>query len=305
MGIKMNLFEQKKSTGILLCALSLSVLCAGCGKKEKEIDASEALEAIGYDYEKTIASPQHEVLFQNADKTTMYHVNYHPDTTAKEAAEAYEAGAKALTKEETTWEKNMWEYSRFGYENHYSRLDKEAYFGSVDWDLELWKYVVEDEPQKSVTETLFFDRADGCYSIEMAYPAEDIAAKATMYCLAVEQEFKVDHDRIEKIREGLEWKEEMNENGELVITVANHGDETAQRVSYIINADIEPVTMEDGTVMSGKSFSQNKDDLQPGETHTFIQSAEDMKDVIDYRLDTYLNYASRLWDENGEVWTVH
>ena len=297
--------RQKKTAEIFLWVLALSLLCAGCGKKEKEIDASVALEAIGYDYEKTLASPQHEVLFQNADKTTMYHVTYHPDTTAKEAAEAFESGAGALTKEETTWEKNMWEYSRFGYENHYSGLDAEVFFGSVDWDLELWKYVIEDAQKKSVTETLFFDRADGCYSIEMTYPAEDIAVKATMYWLAVEQEFKVDRDRIERIEEGLEWKDEINEKGELVITVTNTGDETAQRVSYLINADIEPVTMEDGTVMSGKGFSRSKDDLQPGETHTFIESAEDMKDVIEYRLDTYLHYASHRWDENGEVWIAH
>lgn len=298
--------KQSKRMSLFFGMIAIAVLCAGCGKKEKEIDASVALEAIGYDYEKTLASPQYEVLFQNADKTTIYHVTYHPDTTAKEAAEAFEAGAGALTKEETTWEKNMWEYSRFGYENHYSRLlENETYFGSVDWDLELWKYVIEDAQKKSVTETLFFDRADGCYSIEMTYPAEDIAAKATVYCLAVEQEFKVDRDRIKTMEEGLEWKDEMNENGELVITVTNHGEETAQRVSYIINADIEPVTMEDGTVMSGKSFSQNKDDLQPGETHTFIQSAEDMKDVIDYKLDTYLYYASRIWDENGKVRIAH
>ena len=297
--------EQKKTAKIFLCVLALSLLCIGCGKKEKEIYASEALEAIGYDYEKTIASPQHEVLFQNADKTTIYHVTYHPDTTAKEAAEAFEAGESALTKEKTTWEKNMWEYSCFGYENHYSGFDAEVFFSSVDWDLELWKYVIEDAQKKSVTETLFFDRADGCYSIEMTYPAEDIATKATMYWLAVEQDFKVDRDRIKTMEEGLEWKDEINEKGELVITVTNHGEETVQRVSYIINADIEPVTMEDGTVMSGKGFSQNKDDLQPGETHTFIESAEDMKDVIDYRLDTYLHYASRIWDENGKVWIAH
>ena len=57
--------------------------------------------------------------------------------------------------------------------------------------------------------------------------------------------------------------------------------------------------------MGGKSFSQNKDDLQPGEPHTFTQSAEDIKDVIDYKLDTYLHYASRIWDENGKVWIAH
>ena len=93
--------KHSKRMSLFFGMIAIAVLCAGCGKKEKEIDASVALEAIGYDYEKTLASPQHEVLFQNADKTTIYHVTYHPDTTAKEAAEAFEAGAGASCHQDT------------------------------------------------------------------------------------------------------------------------------------------------------------------------------------------------------------
>ena len=288
--------KRSKRMSLFLGMIAIAVLCAGCGKKEKEIDASVALEAIGYDYEKTLASPQYEVLFQNADKTTIYHVTYHPDTTAKEAAEAFEAGAGALTKEETTWEKNMWEYSRFGYENHYSRLlENETYFGSVDWDLELWKYVVEEESKKSVTETLFFDRADGCYSLTMTYSAEDVIAKMVVYHLASEQDFQVDIDRSDKMQEGLSFVDEINENGELVITVTNNGEETVETVSCMVNIS--------GTTDRG--VSRQEENVAPGQTETFVIEQEHMEGAEDYEVDIYAFFALRAIDSEGEVWNVH
>ncbi len=54
----------------------------------------------------------------------------------------------------------MWEYNRFCYENEYAYKDDDVYFDSVDYDIELSQYVMDDKEKKSVTETLFFDRME-------------------------------------------------------------------------------------------------------------------------------------------------
>ena len=128
--------------------------------------------------------------------------------------------------------------------------------------------------------------------------------KNTVYYLAISQEFQIDHDHIQKIEDGLKWEWGKNEQGDLVITVKNNGEETAEFVNCRVKANTPPETMEDGAVYSGFGHSFSNEDLLPGETATFTIEAEKMKDVTDYTVDPYVYYALRKIELNGEVWTI-
>ncbi len=300
--------KQKKNVyGVLLCGLLLVTLCTGCGdnQKKRENEAHALRETIGYSYLVDEASPQNELLFQNEEKSIIYRVSYYPDSTAQEESAGFEDRVQYTEKEKTTWEEAMWKYNAFCYENEYPLSYDWIIFHSVDWDVELWKYVTEDAQKKSVTEMLFFDRADGCYSIEMTYPVKNMDAKMMLYDIASQQAFQVDTDHIKKINKGIAWEEEINEEGDLVVTVTNNGDETAERVSCNISLETIPKTLEDGTVQSGAGFEMNKDDLLPGESTTFTLEAENMEDMTDYSVSVCVFYASCEWELDGKVWTLH
>ena len=289
----------------LLCSLIVPVLCIGCGWNSEQKRQNKAIayrDKVNYDYEKVVASPEQEVLFQNEDKTIVYKVAYQPDMTAKEAAQKYENDTKGASKERTVWEQAMWEYNLFCYENKYAWRQDDTYFHSVDYGIEVWKYVVEDKAEKLVTEVLFFDRADGAYSIEMTYPTKDVNAKMMVYYFITQQDFQVDIDRLAKIQEGIEWKNEVNEKGELVVTVTNHGDETVEYLSCFIQTDLPPKQMEDGTTQEGAAYSYMKENVSSGQTVTFSLAAEQMEDVIDYRVDVSCNYKGYMMDLEKHIW---
>ena len=292
-----------RSTYIAM-GLMLTVLSTGCANKNNEDTALEYREAIGYDYNKTVVSAQQEVLFQNDAKTIIYQATYLPDVTAENAAAKFESDTKYTSKKKTTWEQAMWEYNSFCYNHQYEFSEKSVKFSSPEWDLDLWQFTAEDTGKTSTTETLFVDREDGCYSIAMTYPTADVNAKNTVYYLAISQEFQIDHDHIQKTKDGLKWEWGKNEQGDLVITVKNNGEETAECVNCRVKANTPPETREDGAECSGFANSFSNDDLLPGETATFTIEAEKMKDVTDYTVDTYLYYALRKIDLNGEVWTI-
>lgn len=299
--------KNKKVWGTLLLGLLLPVFCVGCKaieEQKREDTAYEYRQKVAYDYEKEVASPEHEVLFQNEEKTIVYKVKYQQDVTAKEATKKFESVTDGEIKTQTTWEDAMWEYNRFCYENEYAYKDDEVYFHSVDCDIELSQYVVDDKEKKSVTETLFFDRADGTYMIEMIYPTKDVNAKMMLYYFAVHQSFQVDIDHIKKVQEGLEWKDEVNENGELVVTVINNGDETVEHLSCLINTDIPPKKMEDGTTQQGAGYSFVEADVAPGQMVTFSLTSEQMKEVIDYRVEVTAYYSGHKMDLDKSVWNL-
>ncbi len=299
--------KNKKVWVALFLGLILPVLCVGCGrdgqKKRQDRDYNYK-DSVGYFDTDTIASPEHEMLLQNKEKTIVYRVTYQPDITAKEAAEKFENDTEAERTQQTTWEQAMWEYNRFCYENEYAWRDENVYFHSVDRDIELWQYVMDDQKSKSMTETLFFDRADGAYLIEMIYPRKDVDAKMMLYYFAIHQQFQVDVDRLAKIREGLEWKDEVNEMGELVVTVTNNGDETVENLSCLINTDTPPKKMEDGTTQQGAGYDFTKMNVASGQTVTFSLTAEQMAEVIDYRIEVSAFYKATMWDMEKIDWDL-
>lgn len=286
-----------QSTVVLMLGVVLmAAVCTGCFKKESvEQKVSVLLDEIGYDYQTDVASPSREVLWENAEKTVTYRVTHHPDGTAEEMAKQFEEGADVWSEEETTWEQNMWKYHCFCYENEYPLLTDEYTYSSPNWDMPLWKFVKEDAEKKETTETLFFDRADGCYSLTMTYSAEDVIAKMVVYHLASEQDFQVDIDRGDKMQEGLSFVDEINENGELVITVTNNGEETVETVSCMVNIS--------GTTDRG--VSRQEENVAPGQTATFVIEQEHMEGAEDYSVDIYAFFALRAIDSEGEVWNVH
>ncbi|MBR4101866.1 MAG: hypothetical protein IKK51_08340 [Oscillospiraceae bacterium] len=289
----------RNHTGVLpVVILAFTILCTGCASHK--FDADEYRVAIGYAYDQSIASPQQQVLFQNDDKTVTYQVTYLPDTTAEDAAAKFGANA-----EKTTWEQAMWEYNRFCDERKYESAKPPAIFDSPDWDLTLWKFVADNSGNASTTETLFCDRADGCYSIAMTYPTKDTAAKIALYRMAESQSFQTDIDRLEKIRNGIDWDWEVNEKGELVITATNNGEEPAESVDCMINITTSSKPQEDGTVEQSGGYTLGGEELLPGETATFMLSAENMKDVTDYSVNPGVYFSSRMIDSEGKVYKLN
>ena len=286
----------RKTVVLMLGAVLMTAVCTGCFKKESvEQKVSTLLDEIGYDYQTDAASPSREILWENAEKTVTYRVTHHPDATAEEMAKQFEAETEALSKEETTWEQNMWKYHCFCYENEYPLLSDNYTYSSPNWDMPLWKFVKEDTEEKEATETLFFDRADGCYSLTMTYPKENVTAKMVVYHLASEQDFQVDIDRGDKMQEGLSFVDEINENGELVITVTNNGEETVETVSCMVNI----------TGTTDRGTSRQEENVAPGQTATFVIESEHMEGAEDYSVDIYAFFALRAIDSEGEVWNVH
>ncbi len=140
--------------------------------------------------------------------------------------------------------------------------------------------------------------------IEMIYPTKDVNAKMMLYYFAVHQAFQVDKDHIKKVQEGLEWKDEVNENGELVVTVINNGDETVEHLSCLINTDTPPKKMEDGTTQQGAGYDFVETDVAPGQLVTFSLTSEQMEEVIDYRVEVSAFYGGRKMDLDKSVWNL-
>ncbi len=277
--------------------LAFTMLCTGCASHK--LDADEYRVAIGYTYDQSIASPQKQLLFQNDDKSVIYQVTHLPDTTAEDAAAKFGANA-----EKTTWEQAIWEYHRFCYENSSESITGDVFFHSPDYDLTLWKFVADNSENASTTETLFCDRADGCYSIAMTYPTKDTSAKIALYTIVEDQSFQVDIDRINKIENEIDWDWGINENGELVITATNNGNEPAESVGCLVKKTTLPKPKEDGTVEQGGGYSLGDEELLPGETTTFTVSAEYMKDATDYSVEPGVYFSSRMIDSEGKVYNL-
>lgn len=306
---------------ILAASMASSVLCTACMNddsinSEKLWEAESAvMDSIGYEFldsDAHTASPQRDLLYQNEDKTVVYRVEYHADITAEKAAAEFENGKENITKEKSTWEDTIWKYNIIC--RKYQNSDyTDLYVSRRNWDIELWKYVKIDEQQKTVAETLFFDKADGCYSVEMVYPENDIVARNTLYDILVDQKFQVDIDRIEKISDSIEWDYEVNDDSGLVITVTNNSDETLDVISCMINAHLPDEKRLSGEIMDF-GYSLDKKDVKPDETFTFNLSVAELKlsaniadgqeEIIkdfDYSIDINFFDKSRKIDENGEV----
>ncbi len=288
--------KHKRIWALLFCGMLLAMVSMGCGKEEKMEEAHSAfLDEIKYEYDKCTAAPSQNVLMENENKTVVYQVTYHPDTTAKEVAKRFESEENITQQNQTTWQKLMWDYNRFCYENQHPWSQDCVYFSSVDWGVEVWKYVEEDAQEKSTTETLFFDRADGCYSIVMTYPTKDLTSQTGLYILAIEQKFQVDLDHIAKVQDGLETKEEVNEKGELIVTVTNNGEETAERVSCMMHIEGP----------NACTYDRREENVEPGQSVTFLLTAEEMEGFTDYRVDVAAFFATTMIDLEEEVWTSH
>lgn len=266
-----------------------------------------------YDFAARIASPQHEVLYQNEDKTVVYQVEYHADTTAEKAVAEFEKGKENISKEKSTWEDKMQEYNDIFVEKHNGKHAM-LFTSRRDWDIDLWEYVENNEKNKTVTETLFFERADGCYSIEMTYPTNDTIARNTLYSLFFYQRFRIDDERWTKINNSIEWNYEVKDDGGLVITVTNNNDETVDTISCIIDAKVPDEKQLDEEMMDF-DYSDSKSDVKPKETFTFELTAEEIKDlghltaeqekrIKDYVFNVYVGYLERTRkrEENGEIW---
>jgi len=291
----------KKIYGLLLCSLVLIVMCIGCGKKDKTEKAYyDFQKEIGYDYKKSIASSKQDVLWKNQEETAMYQVLFHADSNAKEMAEQFETESAFLSKEESTWELIMWEYNRICYENQYPMASDHYYCSSLNWNIPVWKYVTEDSNKKTTTETLFFDRNDGSYSIIMTYPSKEIVDKVGLYYLASQQKFQADIERIEKIEEGITYKSEINKNGELMITVTNNADEAAEIVGCTINT-----TAKTDTAENAASISYRENDVEPGKTAIFTVESEKMDGVVDYEVDINVFWKNNMIDLEGKVWNAY
>ena len=88
----------------------LTALNTGCANNANNKEELYCREAIGFDSDKSTASANKEVLFQNDTQTISYHVMYLPHTTAEDASAKFENDTENVAIEKTTWERNMWEY---------------------------------------------------------------------------------------------------------------------------------------------------------------------------------------------------
>lgn len=209
----------------------------------------------------------------NKDKKhpASFTVSYLTDQTTpvKEQAEAFAStlqsddNYKFINGEEASWE----DVGRF----YYLNKDKDdsnfaSDFPSYVWDIVVWKYEYIDKSTNQKCETLFFERADGFYTIDMKYPKFGKEKKEEVYTLFEKMSFLVDLEIDKQMDEALSCTQERMDNGDLIVTVTYEGDVRIDQ----LNCQLSSCTPE-GSVSLTMAMEPY---VEPGETVVFTFDAE-------------------------------
>ena len=174
---------------------------------------------------------------------------------------------KLIEKEETTWE-DAGRYYYLHNDDHYADP-----FPSYEWDIEVWKYEFIDKSTNQKCETLFFERADGFYTIDMKYPRFGKAVKEEMYLLFENITFQIDLEIDRQMDEALSCTTEKTDDGELIVAVTYDGDVTID----MLYCQLESFVSEDGDASVSLAMT-TKSDVKPGETVIFTFDARTVSD---------------------------
>lgn len=190
-------------------------------------------------------------------------------TPVKEQAETFAStlqtddNYKFISAQEASWE----DVGRFYHLNKDKNDDYFAYdFPSYVWDIMVWKYEYIDKSTNQKCETLFFERADGFYSVDMKYPKFGKEKKEKVYALFEKMTFQVDLEIDEQIDDALSCTQELMDNGDLIVTVTYDGDIRIDQ----LNCQLSNCTPE-GSVSLTMAIEPY---VEPGETIVFTFDAE-------------------------------
>lgn len=170
---------------------------------------------------------------------------------------------KFLSEEETTWE----DVGRYYYLNKDEKDDSYARcFPSFVWDIAVWKYEYIDKSTNQKCETLFFERADGFYTINMKYSRFGNDKKEEVYTLFERINFQIDLEIDEQIEDAISYTQELQENGDLVVTITYNGDIVIDQ----LNCRLDTLSPEG----AGSVTTYMESYVEPGETIVYTIDAE-------------------------------
>ncbi len=174
---------------------------------------------------------------------------------------------KFISEEETTWE-DVGRYYYLHNDDHYADP-----FPSYEWDIVVWKYEYIDKSTNQKCETLFFERADGFYTIDMKYPRWGKDVKEEMYTLFEVINFQIDLEIDQQMENALSCTTEKTDGGKLIVTVTYDGEVTIDSL-YCQLESFSP----EGSNLSASFATTIEHDVKPGETVVFTFDARTVSD---------------------------
>ena len=174
---------------------------------------------------------------------------------------------KFIGEEATTWE-DVGRYYYLHNDDHYADP-----FPSYEWDIVVWKYEYIDKSTNQKCETLFFERADGLYSIDMKYPRWGKDIKEGMYALFENIDFQIDLEIDQQMEDALSCTTEKTDDGELIVVVTYDGEVTIDK----LYCELESFSSE-GSELSVSLATTMEYDVKPGETVVFTFDARTVSD---------------------------
>ncbi len=177
---------------------------------------------------------------------------------------------KFISEEKTTWE-DVGRYYYLHNDDHYADP-----FPSYEWDLAVWKYEYIDKSTNQKCETLFFERADGFYTIDMKYPRWGKDVKEEMYTLFEVINFQIDFEIDQQMEDALSYTTEKTDDGELIVIVDYDGEVTID----MLYCELESFSSE-GSDFSASFATTTEHDVKPGETVVFTFDARTVSDFED------------------------
>ncbi len=229
-----------------------------------------------FEYGDWLAMYNENATVDGAGELVYFEVEYLPDqsTSLANQAEAYcnnakdTKGYKVTDAEQIKWEDMLEDYN-LEYVVKDGGHPVYGYILAYDLGVDVWRYKIKDNSNKKIIETLFFEREDGFYRVEMHYPKKDGEARSAVYSMFDSVEFNVDLQNIQEMGENMTIVEEsFDAKGTLVIEAENTGDKTTELlICYLVPAG-------DETRIPSKAVFG----IQPGETALFGFSADSIPD---------------------------
>ncbi len=215
------------------------------------------------DYNKGKKHPASLTITYLSDQTTPVKDQALAFASALQSEDSY----KFISEEETTWE-DVGRYYYLHNNDHYADP-----FPSYEWDLAVWKYEYIDKSTSQKCETLFFERADGFYTIDMKYPRWSKDIKEEMYTLFEVINFQIDLEIDQQMEDALSCTTEKTDDGELIVTVTYDGEVTIDR----LYCELESFSSE-GSELSVSIATTMEHDVKPGKTVVFTFDARTVSD---------------------------
>ncbi len=199
----------------------------------------------------------------------------------------------------TKTDKTTWEDVRVFF---YLNADKDHYASSLwsyspDWYIDVWHYVLENENNDTVTEVLFFERADGFYRMDMCYPEHDKDAKEYIYREFEFIDFKIDEEILDIVQENIVVTETIQADGSLLVTVVNEGDYAVDS----LHCDLSTYKGGSATERIENLISKFEENIAPGNSVTFTFDADLIEGMDSYSVDVRVSPGVRYFNDDGTI----